>query len=89
MLTARGTPVIPDFVANAGAAAWAWWLLLGYVGNDPEDSFAKLRTEMRAKVSMLLERWLSDGIPPRQTGWELGRARAEVSAAGGSEVVIP
>lgn len=89
MLTARGIPVVPDFVANAGAAAWAWWLLLGYVGSDPEDSFGKLRTEMRAKVSLLLERWLSDGIAPRHTGWELGRARAEVSAAGGTGVVIP
>jgi glutamate dehydrogenase (NAD(P)+) len=23
-LSARGVVVIPDFVANAGAAAWAW-----------------------------------------------------------------
>jgi glutamate dehydrogenase (NAD(P)+) len=54
MLAARGIPVIPDFVANAGAAAWAWWLLLGQVGADPEDSFSRLRTEMRAKVALLL-----------------------------------
>jgi glutamate dehydrogenase (NAD(P)+) len=89
MLTARGIPVIPDFVANAGAAAWAWWLLLGYIGSDPEDSFRKLRVEMRAKVSLLIKRWLTEGVAPRQTGWELGRARAEASAGGGSEVVIP
>lgn len=57
MLAARGVPVIPDFVANAGAAAWAWWLLLGHVGADPTESFLKLRTEMQAKVALLLGAW--------------------------------
>jgi glutamate dehydrogenase (NAD(P)+) len=67
MLTARNVPVVPDFVANAGAAAWAWWLLLGQVGADPVDSFRRLRTEMQEKVGLLLERWTVDGVPPRQT----------------------
>ncbi|MCW0215459.1 MAG: glutamate dehydrogenase [Pseudonocardia sp.] len=78
MLTGRGIPVIPDFVANAGAAAWAWWLLLGQVGSDPADSFAKLRTEMGAKVGLLLGRWIVDGVPPRHTGWELMTADRRV-----------
>lgn len=56
-LTARGIAVIPDFVANAGAVAWAWWLLLGYVGDHPDDSFDRLRHEMTAKVSGLLAAW--------------------------------
>lgn len=56
-LTARGIAVIPDFVANAGAVAWAWWLLLGYVGDHPDDSFDRLRHEMTAKVSGLLATW--------------------------------
>ncbi|WP_308283000.1 Glu/Leu/Phe/Val dehydrogenase dimerization domain-containing protein [Pseudonocardia nigra] len=77
MLAGRGIPVIPDFVANAGAAAWAWWLLLGRVGTDPADSFGKLRTEMRANVALLLDRWGTDGVPPRHTGWELARARSD------------
>jgi glutamate dehydrogenase (NAD(P)+) len=71
MLAARGIPVIPDFVANAGAAAWAWWLLLGQVGADPADSFLRLRTEMRAKVALLLGQWISDGVSPRRTATEL------------------
>lgn len=75
MLAARGVPVIPDFVANAGAAAWAWWLLLGELGTDPTDSFAKLRTEMRAKVALLLSAWNADGVPPRRTAWEFVTAR--------------
>src|SRR5699024_12764079 len=45
-LTAREILVIPDFVANAGAAAWAWWLLLGEVGLDPYDTFGRRRRRM-------------------------------------------
>ncbi|UIJ63931.1 glutamate dehydrogenase [Amycolatopsis acidiphila] len=74
MLAARGIPVIPDFVANAGAAAWAWWLLLGQVGADPQDSFHRLRTEMRAKVALLLGQWITEGIAPRETAHDLASA---------------
>jgi len=70
-LTARGIPVIPDFVANAGAAAWAWWLLLGEVGADPADSFLRLRTEMQSKVALLLADWNTDRTRPRVTGHHL------------------
>jgi hypothetical protein len=31
MLVDRGVTVVPDFVANGGAAAWAWWTLFGDV----------------------------------------------------------
>ncbi|WP_240519476.1 Glu/Leu/Phe/Val dehydrogenase dimerization domain-containing protein [Amycolatopsis antarctica] len=71
MLAERGIPVIPDFVANAGAAAWAWWLLLGQVGADPADSFLRLRNEMQAKVALLLGEWNAEGTRPRLTGWAL------------------
>ena len=91
MLSARGIPVIPDFVANAGAAAWAWWLLLGQVGTDPEDSFRRLRTEMRSKVALLLDRWSTAWVPPRQTAWGLGvdRHTAEVGGAAVEDLIIP
>lgn len=72
VLTGRGIPVIPDFVANAGAVAWAWWVLLGWVGTDPEESFRRLRTEMPTKITLLVERWALDRVPPRQTARELG-----------------
>lgn len=92
MLTARGIPVLPDFVANAGAAAWAWWLLLGEVGADPEESFLRLRTEMTSKVGLLLERWIVDGTPPRHTGHAWAAARRAALARdpeGARPVVIP
>ncbi len=75
MLTARGIPVIPDFVANAGAVAWVWWLLQGQVGANPADSFLKLRTEMQAKVALLLSSWNDDRIAPRQTAEQFVAAR--------------
>jgi glutamate dehydrogenase (NAD(P)+) len=90
MLSGRGVPVIPDFVANAGAAAWAWWLLLGWVGTDPEDSFHRLRTEMRTKVALLLDRWDTDRVPPRETAWGLGAdSRVEAGGAAAGDLVIP
>ncbi|MDT7645095.1 MAG: glutamate dehydrogenase [Pseudonocardiales bacterium] len=91
MLVARGIPVIPDFVANAGAAAWAWWLLLGQVGADPVEGFLRLRTEMRAKVALLLHQWNVAGVPPRWTGLELARPARDASARAGkpAQLIIP
>lgn len=56
-LTARGIAVLPDFVANAGAVAWAWWLILGEVDDQPETSFLRLSREMTGKVADLLTGW--------------------------------
>ncbi len=68
MLSARGIPVLPDFVANAGAVAWAWWLLLGQVDDVPENSFDRLRIIMHTKVAHLLTAWTDHGVTPRDTG---------------------
>lgn len=68
MLAARGVPVLPDFVANAGAVAWAWWLLLGLVDDTPGTSFDRLRTVMHTKVAQLLTAWTDHGVTPRETG---------------------
>lgn len=82
LLTDRGIPVIPDFVANAGAAAWAWWLLLGEVGAEPADSFLKLRTEMQSRVALLMSEWDAAKVAPRETGTALAEGnRAERIAA--------
>ncbi|MGH3518773.1 MAG: Glu/Leu/Phe/Val dehydrogenase dimerization domain-containing protein [Haloechinothrix sp.] len=84
MLAARDIPVVPDFIANAGAAAWAWWLLLGEVDADPADSFIRLRNEMQSKVALLLAEWDLRRIAPRSTGLALaernraGRNTAEL-----------
>lgn len=68
MLAARGVAVVPDFVANAGAVAWAWWLLLGEVDDNPDNSFDRLRSIMHSKVAQLLAAWTDEGITPREAG---------------------
>ena len=61
-LTARGIAVVPDFVANAGAVAWAWWLILGEVDERAETSFLRLGRAMTSKVAELMTDWSpSDG----------------------------
>lgn len=86
-LTARGVPVVPDFVANAGAAAWAWWLLQGQVGTEPAESFDRLRAEMHPKVAALVGAWREDRVPPRQAAYAI--ADANRRALAGTEIVIP
>ncbi|AHH19144.1 putative glutamate dehydrogenase [Nocardia nova SH22a] len=85
MLAARGVPVVPDFVANAGAVAWAWWLLLGEVDDVPDTSFDRLRTTMHAKVAQLLAAWTDHGVTPRETGRRWADDPVPVTAT----VVIP
>lgn len=76
-LAERAIPVLPDFVANAGAAAWAWWLILGQVGAEPVDSFTMLRNEVRSRVAPLIHAWNADRVTPRTTALEYGDAHLE------------
>ena len=81
-----GAPVvIPDFVANAGAVAWAWWLLLGRVDADPALNFTALRQEMLAKMAPLLSAWDTERFAPRTTALRLAdRQTGAYAAAEGS-----
>ncbi|RRO18950.1 Glu/Leu/Phe/Val dehydrogenase [Saccharopolyspora rhizosphaerae] len=81
LLATRGIPIIPDFVANAGAAAWAWWLLLGRVDADPVLSFQVLREEMLAKIPLLLQAWDAEGQTPRDAALMLAERRTEQNRA--------
>ncbi|MEV0332360.1 Glu/Leu/Phe/Val dehydrogenase dimerization domain-containing protein [Nocardia sp. NPDC050717] len=85
MLAARGIAVLPDFVANAGAVAWAWWLLLGEVDDTPQTSFDRLRVIMHTKVAQLLSAWTEQRVTPRDTA----RRWTETPAAPSGPVVIP
>lgn len=86
-LTAHDIPVVPDFIANTGAAAWAWWLLQGEVGNHAEDSYDRLRAEMQPKVSRLLTEWRSSHTSPRQTAHSLAATNRQLMA--GTAIRIP
>lgn len=85
MLADRGVPVIPDFVANSGAVAWAWWLLLGRVDADPVLSFSVLREEMLAKIPPLLAAWDTDGTTPRSAALRLADRQTEQNRAAEAE----
>jgi glutamate dehydrogenase (NAD(P)+) len=90
LLAEAGIPVIPDFVANSGAVAWAWWLLMGRVDADPVLSFSVLREEMLAKIPALLSAWDAERTTPRDSALmlvELQRARALAAEAEGQELV--
>lgn len=77
LLASRGIPVIPDFVANSGAVAWAWWLLLGRVDADPVLSFSVLREEMLAKIPPLIAAWDAEGTTPRMAALRLADWQTE------------
>lgn len=87
LLAVRGIPVIPDFVANAGAAAWTWWLLQGLVDSDPKQSFDQLRTQMQAKVTFMLTQWNDSNILPRRSGWDF--ADANHRALANTQLTVP
>lgn len=86
-LLARGIPVVPDFIANTGAAAWAWWLLQGQVGTDQEQSFSRMRTEMHTKVAALMQAWQESRTSPRITGRQIAATNHQVLE--GVEISIP
>lgn len=73
-LVARGIPVLPDFVANAGAAAWAWWVLFGEVDADPDSGFTKLREHMATIVTKIFQRRTTAGGTPREIAMALSDA---------------
>src|SRR5699024_576003 len=87
-LTSRGVPVIPDFIANTGAAAWAWWLLFGQVSTDPRDSLQRLRTEMNTKVQQLVQAWNEEGLRPREAAYQFATENLSAMAQN-PEVAIP
>jgi glutamate dehydrogenase (NAD(P)+) len=64
-LVERGVIVIPDFVANAGAVAWAWWVMFGTV-QGPQDSRRMLSAHIRPVVASLMQAWAS-GEPSLRT----------------------
>jgi glutamate dehydrogenase (NAD(P)+) len=85
LLRDRGIVVVPDFVANGGAAAWAWWTLFGDVGPTAGDAFVKLSAEMATIVTEMLDASRRDGLTPREAALaiaerNLDRFSAELAA---------
>lgn len=80
-LAAKGICVIPDFVANAGAVTWAWWLLLGYVDDEPITTFDMLQREIGSRVESLVDVWEDQRIMPRISATALADKAASQGTA--------
>lgn len=76
-LLERNIPVIPDFIANAGAVGWAWWTLFGDITADPEDAFEKLSKEMRRAVGEIMAAWKRGEGSPRRVARKISQANLD------------
>jgi len=89
-LVQRGIVVIPDFVANAGAAAWAWWVMFGAV-TGPADARAMLSAHVRPVVGQLMQAWARGEVSLRRTAREIAERNIAVGEAryGGTVPTMP
>ena len=78
-LVERGVPVIPDFVANAGAAAWAWWVIFGLV-TDADSARAMVTAHVRPLVDQLMVDWNSARLVLREQATALAVERSSALA---------
>lgn len=72
----RGVVMIPDFLANTGAAAGAWWVILGEV-DGPDGAYARLSAQIRPLVVHLMGDAARKQISLRSTAAEFARQNAE------------
>lgn len=75
-LLERGVTVIPDFIANTGAAAGAWWVILGEVVS-PTGACGRLSSEMRPLVHGLMSRADQTGTSVREAGVRFARENSQ------------
>ncbi|MET7640632.1 Glu/Leu/Phe/Val dehydrogenase dimerization domain-containing protein [Streptomyces sp. NPDC005438] len=67
LLSERGVTVVPDFIANTGAAAGAWWVILGEVVS-PTGACSRLSAQIRPLVRNLMSRADVEGVSMRTAG---------------------
>ena len=89
-LVRRGVVVIPDFVANAGAAAWAWWVMFGLV-RGPADARGMLTAHVRPVVASLLRAWAAGERSLRETARTIAQRNLVLAEAryGGASPTMP
>lgn len=89
-LVDRGVVVIPDFVANAGAAAWAWWVMFGAV-HCPADARQLLSARVRPVVASLMQAWANGQPSLRATAREMAERNLAIAEAqyGGVTPAMP
>lgn len=75
-LLERGVTVVPDFIANTGAAAGAWWVILGEVVS-PGGACSRLSDEIRPLVRGLMSRADRTGTSMRTAGVLFARENSQ------------
>ena len=80
-LSARGIPVVPDFLANVMTNAWWWWVVFGDITPTAESSYAKIDAVMRRLVETVAAGAETDGTTLRQTALTLAARNSEVARA--------
>ncbi|MCF6525033.1 Glu/Leu/Phe/Val dehydrogenase dimerization domain-containing protein [Streptomyces sp. JJ36] len=75
-LADRGVTVIPDFIANTGAAAGAWWVILGEVVS-PSGACSRLSSQMRPLVRGLMSRADTAGVTLREAAVRYARENSQ------------
>ncbi|MEJ3743674.1 Glu/Leu/Phe/Val dehydrogenase dimerization domain-containing protein [Actinomycetes bacterium KLBMP 9797] len=80
-LTARGVPVIPDFVANVATNAWWWWTLFGDIPPTADAAFRKISTTLRALVAEVLDRAARASHSPRAAALAMAEERTTMIKA--------
>lgn len=75
-LLERGVTVVPDFIANTGAAAGAWWVILGEVVS-PAGACARLSEQIRPLVRSLLDRAARSGTSVRTAGVRFAKENSQ------------
>lgn len=75
-LLERGVTVIPDFIANTGAAAGAWWVILGEVVS-PVGACSRLSAQIRPLVKDLMSVSDRNGTSVRAEGWRFARENSQ------------
>jgi glutamate dehydrogenase (NAD(P)+) len=79
-LTARGIPVVPDFLANVMTNAWWWWVVFGDVAPTAESAYAKIDVVMRRLVDQVCQEAAETGRTLRECALELALRNAEAAA---------
>lgn len=76
LLLDRGVMVVPDFIANTGAAAGAWWVILGEVVS-PSGACSRLSSQIRPLVRDLMSRAAETGVSMRSAAVRFARENVE------------
>ncbi|MGP3989295.1 Glu/Leu/Phe/Val family dehydrogenase [Streptomyces sp. 3N207] len=76
LLLDRGVSVVPDFIANTGAAAGAWWVILGEVVS-PAGACGRLTSEIRPLVRGLMSRADETGTSMRAAGVQFAEENSQ------------